>query len=116
MTLPDPNMSDGKASVFRKEQVLGETYGLPADRRSYELPLRDQGVSGYTRGTGVAELAYAIENGEKNRAGAELAIHILEVIRGMMKSSEDGRCRRMKTVCDQPAAWDWRCLFGREQL
>lgn len=107
LTLPDPNMSDGKAAVFRKEQVIAGTYGIQSEQKSYELPLRDQSVAEYTRGTGVAEMVRAIEAGRKNRADADLAIHILEVIQGMMKSSGNGACYRMQTTCEQPALWNW---------
>lgn len=107
MTLPDPNMSDGKASVFRKEQVIGKAYGLAADEKSYEIPLRGQSVAQYTRGAGVAEMVRAIEAGRKNRASVEMAIHILEVIQGIMESSEKGICYHMTTSCEQPQLWDW---------
>lgn len=107
MTLPDPNMSDGKASVFRKEQIIGKTYGLEEDLKSYEIPLRGQSVAEYTRGAGVAEMVRSIETGRKNRAGVEMAIHILEVIQGMFESSEKGICYHMTTTCEQPEIWDW---------
>lgn len=107
MTLPDPNMSDGKAAIFRKEQIIGKTYGLEEDTRSYEVPLRGQSVAEYTRGAGVAEMVRSIEAGRKNRASVEMAIHILEVIQGMFESSEKGICYHMKTSCEQPESWDW---------
>lgn len=107
LTVPDPNMSDGKPAVFRKEQVIVGTYGIQSEQKSYELPLRDQSVAEYTRGTGVAEMVRAIEAGRKNRAGVELAIHILEVIRGMMESSESGAVYKMRTTCEQPPLWNW---------
>lgn len=34
MTMPDPNMSDGKASIFRKEQVIAGLTGFRASRRA----------------------------------------------------------------------------------
>lgn len=107
LTLPDPNLSDGKAAVFRKEQAIEWTYGIQSEQKSYELPLRDQSVAEYTRGTGMAEMVRAIESGRENRAGVELAIHILEVIHGMMESSESGAVYKMRTTCEQPPLWNW---------
>ncbi|MDD6326330.1 MAG: Gfo/Idh/MocA family protein [Lachnospiraceae bacterium] len=107
MTMPDPNMSDGKASIFRKEQVIAGAYGVQGEQKSYEMPLRNQNVAEYTRGTGVAELALAIETGKKNRANVGMAIHILEVIQGMMESANTDGCCRMQTTCEQPPMWDW---------
>ncbi|MDO4521745.1 MAG: Gfo/Idh/MocA family oxidoreductase [Eubacteriales bacterium] len=108
MTMPDPNRSEGLPKIFRKEQVLAESFGMTSDMKSYEVPLRSQTVSDYTRGTGVAELACAIKEGRKNRAGVQMAIHMLEVIQGIMKSSENGERYVMQTECVQPTAWDWR--------
>lgn len=107
MTMPDPNMSDGKASIFRKEQVIAGVYGVAGEQKSYEMPLRNQNVAEYTRGTGVAELALSIETGKKNRANVALAIHILEVIQGMMESAQTGEHYKLRTGCEQPPAWDW---------
>jgi predicted dehydrogenase len=113
MTLPDPNMSDGKASIFRKEQVLAGCYGLPADEKSYEMPLRDQNVSAYTRGTGVAELAQAIREGRKNLANEQLAIHIVEVIERMMESAATGRCCQIKSELPNDSTETVGDSFGR---
>lgn len=107
MTMPDPNMSDGKASIFRKEQVIAGAYGAAGEQKSWEMPLRDQNVAEYTRGTGVAEMALAIETGKENRANVEIAIHILEVIQGMMKSAQTGECYKLQTTCEQPSMWNW---------
>lgn len=107
MTMPDPNMSDGRPKIFRKEQVIGKAYGLETGDTSLEIPLRNQSVAEYTRGTGVAELAKSIQNGRKNRANVQIAIHILEIIQGMFRSSEEGICYKMATSCEQPALWDW---------
>lgn len=71
------------------------------------MPLRNQNVAEYTRGTGVAELALAIETGKKNRANVGMTIHILEVIQGMMESANTDGCCRMQTTCEQPPMWDW---------
>lgn len=106
MTMPDPNMSDGRPSIFRKEQALAGCYGLPEDAKSYELPLRGQSVAAYTRGCGVVEMAQAIREGRKNRANEEMAIHIVEVINRIMESVETGQRCRVESECGRPELWD----------
>ena len=56
--------------------MIAGVYGIQGEQKSYEMPLRNQNVAEYTRGTGVAELALAIEIGKKNRANVGMAIHI----------------------------------------
>lgn len=112
MTLPDPNYSDGNAKIFRKEQVIGGTFGLTAAPEGYEMPLQHQSVAQYTRGCGVAEMAVSIEKGRKNRANVQIGIHIVEVINKIIESAESGNKCKMETTCEQPQAWDWttECL------
>jgi hypothetical protein len=40
------------------------------------------------RGLGVAEMAWSMRMGRKNRANKEMAYHALEVLHGIVKSSE----------------------------
>ena len=40
------------------------------------------------RGLGVAEMAWSMRMGRKNRASKEMAYHALEVLHGIVKSSE----------------------------
>lgn len=112
LLVPDPNMSDGRAAVLRKEQVVAKAFNMPEDMHTYEVPQRVQNVSEYTRGTGVAEMVVSIKEGRKHRANGEMATHIIEAITGMMESAETGICYQMKTSCEQPAMWNWteECL------
>ncbi|MBQ7372323.1 MAG: Gfo/Idh/MocA family oxidoreductase, partial [Blautia sp.] len=107
LTMPDPNNSDGKASVFRKEQIVAKAFQMPEDIQAYEVPQRVQNVSEYTRGTGVAEMVVSIQKGRKHRANGELALHIIEAINGMMESAACGKCYKMRSTCEQPPLWNW---------
>jgi hypothetical protein len=40
------------------------------------------------RGLGVAEMAWAMRKGRKNRASKEMAYHALDVLHGIVRSSE----------------------------
>lgn len=90
LTMPDPNLSDGKPILYRKEQQLRKCYGLEPETEGTAIPLLMQSVSGYTRGTGVADMVNAIHAGTEPRANMSLAIHVLEIMEGIIKSSEEG--------------------------
>jgi hypothetical protein len=49
------------------------------------------------RGLGVAEMAWSIRMGRKNRANKEMAYHALEILHGIVKSSETKANQRMKS-------------------
>ena len=49
------------------------------------------------RGLGVAEMAWSMRRGRKNRANKEMAYHALEVLWGMVKSSETKSTQRMQS-------------------
>ena len=73
--LPDPNRFDGVTVIhpLRGESVTLEPVGHTA-----------------TRGTGVVDLARAIRSGEPERAGGELAWHILAVMTAIIDSIDNG--------------------------
>ena len=55
------------------------------------------------RGVGPAEMADAILHGRKNRAGMEMAYHVLDIISCMMESSEKGENVSVASTCSPPA-------------
>lgn len=55
-----------------------------------------------SRGIGPAEMADAIFEGRKNRASKELALHVLEVLSGILSGGEEGRFVDITTTCEQP--------------
>ena len=59
-------------------------------------------VSNYSRGLGVLDLAYAIEHKQPNRASAELARHITEVIGGIITAAQEHCVYKMTTSCEIP--------------
>lgn len=60
------------------------------------------GYSGNERGLGPAQMACAIENGGELLPNADLGCHVLEVLEGMMKSSETSSFVRMESTCSRP--------------
>lgn len=57
-----------------------------------------------SRGIGPSEMADAILCGRKNRAGKEMAYHVLDIIDKMMKSSESGCFEAVSSTCSKPEA------------
>ncbi len=60
------------------------------------------------RGIGPADMARAIREGSHARTSMELAIHVLDIIEQIMKSSETGSVRTISTTCSRPDLFDGR--------
>ena len=52
---------------------------------------------------GVLDMACAIAAGRPHRASGELALHVLEVLEALERSSVEGRQIRIETSCERPA-------------
>lgn len=63
-------------------------------------PLRDG-----NRGIGPAEMADAIITGRPNRAGKEMAFHVMDVIEQMMVSGREQRLVQIASTCSRPEAF-----------
>lgn len=93
--LPDPNRFDGSTTIHKPGT---EERTVPA-----------VGASS-TRGTGVAELAAAIQEGRVERVPGELAFHVLEVMVATARAAEEGRFITVDSTVERPplleTAWD----------
>lgn len=93
MKLSDPNQFGGDISVILKSDE--------EDGKSTVL----EPVSLYSencRGIGPSEMAQAIRKGAKNRAGKEMAYHVLDTICQMMESSGTGAFEKVTSTCSRP--------------
>jgi hypothetical protein len=76
MTMADPNQFGGEVKVILKGNsepvVIQQSHAFSEE----------------CRGLGVAEMAWSLRMGRKNRASKEMAYHALEVLHGIVKSSE----------------------------
>lgn len=101
ISVPDPDLTNGKPKIWRKNDVLTRngpnTHLVPA-------PAEYKSVARYTRGTGVAEMAKAIMEGKPNRASGDLAVHTLEAILKLIRSSETGERYTLETTVERPEA------------
>lgn len=76
------------------------------------------GYSENSRGIGVAELAWAIRGNRPHRAGADMACHAIEILNGIVASSESGMRQTMESdFVQQPPLKEGYIgnYFGRNQ-
>lgn len=103
--------TEGVLKLSDPNEFGGEIELIPNGCRCEDAPknrILDYGFA-YTqnsRGVGPAEMARAIRTGEKNRAGKEMAYHVLDVINQMMESSQSGRFETVESTCSRPAPFD----------
>jgi predicted dehydrogenase len=92
LSLPDPNTFGGPARLRRARADGWEELPLTS-------PYREQ-----ARGLGLAEMIAAQRVGAVPRASGELALHVLEIMEGLLRSSEEERMIAIITQPDRPAA------------
>lgn len=107
LAYPDPNFGGGTPKVYRKEQYLETVWQDNPESRARkaafrELPELYPRVKDYSRGIGVLDLAKAIREGRKPRAGMELILHITEALEALVTTANTGTFYRMTTTCDRP--------------
>jgi predicted dehydrogenase len=100
---PDPNFFGGSVKVSAHG---GEWEDVSLDGRPFAAATRQQGdgreVADY-RMAGVFDMAAAIAEGRPHRASGELALHVLEVMEALEKSSDEGRRIAIESRCERPA-------------
>jgi predicted dehydrogenase len=91
MQVPDPNNFGGQVKVRRG-----------SEKDWTDMPLTHQ--SDINRGTGVADMAYALRTGRPHRASGELAYHVLDVMQAFHDASAKDRHVTLRSTCQRPAA------------
>ncbi len=91
LQVPDPNGFGGEVRIRRPGQEDWEAVPLshPSD---------------INRGTGVADMAYAIRSGRPHRASGALCAHVLDIMHAVHDASEKNKHVKLKTTCERPAA------------
>jgi predicted dehydrogenase len=87
----DPNKFGGKV---RWSQQDGD-WQTVRERRPYTTN---------SRGIGLLDMAFAIEQGRPHRCNDALALHVLEVIDKSLESATLGHALALTTTCERPAA------------
>src|SRR5262249_24375924 len=87
---PAPNTFWGPVQVWR-----------PARREWEPVPLHQSGRP-QTRGLGLADMMAAVADGRPHRASGQLALHVLDVMNGLVESAALGRHVTVSTSCARP--------------
>ncbi|MFG1603435.1 Gfo/Idh/MocA family protein [Actinoplanes sp. NPDC049265] len=87
LSAPDPNRFDGEVHVYTRDTLAWTTVPQTA------------GHTPGGRGVGLADLAAAVETGTPHRTGADVALHVLEV----MLALESNTVTDLTTTCTVPA-------------
>jgi predicted dehydrogenase len=101
---PDPNFFGGPTRASARN---GDWRDLDLSRHPFGSPTRKNNAGGDVadyRMVGVFDMACAIAQGRPHRASGELALHVLEVMEALERSSVEGRRIRIETICERPDA------------
>jgi len=102
MVIPDPNFFSGDILISNKEE---DWQVVNNDEMSLGIPNKtdndDSKIANY-RGIGLSEMIDSINNNRQARCSLELAIHVLEVMEGIIKSSEGKEIYNLITKPVQP--------------
>lgn len=106
LSVPDPNHFAGDVRLFAAGPVAGSTAGSAAGSVGREqawtvLPPR-AGYAGAGRGVGLLDLSEALAGDRPHRTGADVALHILDVMESMQASARDGAAVAVRTTCRRP--------------
>jgi predicted dehydrogenase len=94
LSVPDPNYFAGDVKLFQAGQDEWATLAPNA------------GYAEAGRGVGLLELAESLGEGRPHRAGAEVALHVLDVMESMEKSASTGTSITVETTCEPPLRID----------
>lgn len=104
LMVPDPNFESGVPMIYRKEQILAKCFeGVDTgEGKAFRLPELYQDVGEYIRGPGVIDMVRAIREGRECTANGRFAIHVVDIMTGIMKSAETGVPYELITTYDEP--------------
>ena len=102
MIIPDPNFFSGDILVSKKEEDWRKVNN---DKMLLGVPNKadnDGAIIANYRGIGLADMIDAIKNKRQARCSLDLAIHILEIMEGILTSSKNRQMYNLTTQPTQP--------------
>lgn len=99
LRIPDPNQFDGPVHIKTVRDAEWREVASTA-------------LTGYTRATGLADMAYAIRSGRPARCDLTQAFTVLDLMQGFQDSSDSGRAYEPKLSYTRPAAMPVHLPFG----
>lgn len=99
LEVPDPNMTGGTPKVYLREQLLAKYFGgTDLQEGSFtSTPELYQNVGSYVRGAGVEEMVS--ELAKQKPMNAAMAVHVVDIITSIIRSSETGMPQELTTSC-----------------
>ena len=99
--------SEGVLRLTDPNQFGGEVRLIPVNRGSWDMPAPRtltpvSSLSDNCRGIGPQEMAQAILEGRPNRAGKEMAYHVLDTLSALLESGKDGTFHAVTSTCSRP--------------
>ena len=91
LAVPDPNRFDGEVELMKP----GEAWQAMPSTHGY--------ADGNYRSIGLVDMAQALREGRPHRASGELALHVLEVMAGLVEAAETGGSVVIESRCERPA-------------
>ena len=102
MIIPDPNFFSGDILVSKKEE---DWQKINNDKMLLGVPNKADNdgttIANY-RGIGLADMIDAIKNKRQARCSLDLAIHVLEIMEGILTSSKNRQMYNLTTQPTQP--------------
>ena len=100
--VPDPNFFGGevKFTIKNSDAMQYRDWDHPLSVPNQEHP---NGKTANYRTIGLADMADSIINGRSPRCSLELAIHVIDVLTGLLNSSQTREIVEMTTTCQQSA-------------
>ena len=116
IVVPDPNMFGG--SVFTCLELGGKWTEHKTDNLELgKINIKNQSsranespTNANYRGAGLSQMAFSIENHKKHLCNANLSLHVLDIIRSIMRAAESEKKEMISTSCDKPD------VFTQEQI
>jgi predicted dehydrogenase len=102
--VPDPNFFGGDLVTTGIEGIRtsvdpwAHPFGVP----NQDLD-KDQPRANY-RCAGLADMMLSVETGETARCDLSVALHVVEVMTGLLKAGETGQVLNLQTTCERPRA------------
>lgn len=94
LSVPDPNYFTGDVRLYTSAT------------QDWTVLTPSAGYAGAGRGVGLLDLYEALAEGRPHRAGADVALHVLDVMESMQASARRGSAVTVTTTCDRPERID----------
>lgn len=91
LSVPDPNTFGGPVQICYPNSNNWQDVSLIYNHTEQ------------SRGIGLADMAYAIQRCQPHRANCKMAYHVLEIMSGIQKASNESRNIDIVSTCERPA-------------